>query len=59
MKGSKRTNKRTSNTKQARKEDMKIVNENNLAFAPAMHPRVTGLTDKEGLVIKRILEFAK
>ena len=44
---------------QARKEDMKIVNENNLAFAPAMHPRVTGLTDKEGLVIKRILEFVK
>ncbi|MGC9781570.1 MAG: hypothetical protein HZR80_20190 [Candidatus Heimdallarchaeota archaeon] len=44
---------------QARKEDLKFAIENNLVFASAMHPWVTGLTDKEGLVIKRILEFAK
>ena len=44
---------------EARIEDLSIALENNLLFAPAMHPWVTGLTDKEAFVIKEMLEFVK
>ncbi|MHA1367318.1 MAG: hypothetical protein ACTSP5_13030, partial [Candidatus Heimdallarchaeota archaeon] len=44
---------------QTRIKDLEFAIKNNLVFAPAMHPWVTGLTDKDGIVITSMLEFAE